>query len=65
MQGIKQGFDGAYFGMGKDAFGDDPYRVKGLLPPWYQRIWENAYIKPRGALPWWLEDPDTKYDEKI
>lgn len=65
VQGIKQGFDGAYFGMGKDAFADDRYRVKGLLPPWYQRIWENAYIKPRGALPWWLEDPDTKYDEKI
>lgn len=65
VQGIKQGFDGAYFGMGEDAFADDRYRVKGLLPPWYQRIWENAYIKPRGALPWWLEDPDTKYDEKI
>lgn len=51
--------------MGENAFADDRYRVKGLLPPWYKRIWENAYIKPRGALPWWLENPDIPYDKEI
>lgn len=47
---INQGFDGAYF---KDSMTDDKTNANSM-PKWYRKLWENAYIKPNGALPFWL-----------
>lgn len=51
VQGIRQGFDGAYFGDGVQRMTNG---TTSELPSWYQKIWEEAYIKGRNTSPWWL-----------
>lgn len=59
VQGITQGFGGGYFGQpGRDNL--DPYKTIGKLPSWYKMIWQGAYLKPTGELPYWYP---TKYNE--
>lgn len=64
VQGIRQGFDGAYFGDGRDR--GDISGVSSELPPWYKETWERAFIKGNRSDPWWLDwgkvNPPTEKD---
>lgn len=63
VQGIKQGFDGAFFGQGNIS--GDNYGVINKLPPWYADVWKYAYIKANNAIPWWLENPTVAYYKQV
>lgn len=68
VNGVVTGFKGHYFGFNEDD--DSQYS----LPQWYADMWRNAYIKPDGARPYYLQknadgkgyqeytrwDPDTQ-----
>lgn len=54
-----QGFDGKYFNL---HYGNKPIE-KDELPVWYARLWQWAYIKPDGALPWWLNGEANNTNE--
>lgn len=62
VQGITQGFDGAYFG--DSDINDDPYGVKNKLPGWYKTMWEDGYIKGTHVLPWWFDIKDKNATAK-
>lgn len=47
---FEQGFNGAYF-LWNDQINTVDHNK---LPFWYKELWSNAYIKPDGALPYWL-----------
>ncbi|WIC39566.1 hypothetical protein [Phage Phass-1] len=50
--------DGRYFGYNDS---DSEASMKSQLPYWYGLIWQNAYIKPNGIKPYWLEG--QKYED--
>lgn len=56
VDGIKQGYNGSYFGI---TGVDNPKALEGRnkqMPRWYGRVWSRAYIKPEGYLPWFMQD---------
>ena len=55
---MTQGMDGRYFGYNNS---DAEASMKSQLPYWYGLIWQNAYIKPNGLKPYWLEG--QKYED--
>ena len=62
VRGFEQGFDGAYFGFNADKHSIDTNK----LPYWYAQLWERAYIKRPGQLPYWLtglNDGETDTDK--
>lgn len=48
---MTQGFDGKYFEL--DAGNKEI--PKNALPQWYGHLWQRAYVKPDGAVPYWLD----------
>lgn len=48
---MTQGFDGAYFQLDAGNKAID----KQSLPRWYGHLWQKAYVKPDGALPYWFK----------
>lgn len=57
---IKQGFNGKYFasvgGPGGEAIN------RNTFPYFYRYIWEHAYIKKDGYLPYYMQDNKVEYD---
>lgn len=63
---VVMGFDGNFFGYNDD---EETASVEtNKLPFWYGKLWKNAYIKPDGQLPYWLQyKPDGNvigYDDE-
>ena len=48
---MTQGYDGKYFTL---DYGNAEIE-KDKLPQWYGHLWQRAYIKPDGAVPYWLD----------
>lgn len=48
---MTQGFDGKYFELDYGNAEID----KNKLPRWYGHLWQRAYVKPDGSVPYWLD----------
>lgn len=48
---MTQGFDGKYFTL---DYGNAEI-AKDKLPSWYGHLWQRAYVKPDGSVPYWLD----------
>lgn len=59
---ISQGFEGRFFGFN----GDDKTNImSSRIPAWYEHMWQRAYIKKPGALPYWWHPEGNKTSEQI
>ena len=57
---MTQGFNGRYFGVNDD----NPNTISAYkLPFWFRQVWEKAYIKAPGSLPYWYADGSHDAEE--